>query len=49
MALLPRHFERLDKPHNHSAILRSCDAVEVLEAHRVSLPGSSPSMTAPAT
>ena len=28
-------LERVDKPHNFSAILRSCDAVGVLEAHVV--------------
>lgn len=32
-------LEQVDKPHNLSAILRSCDAVGVLEAHVVSLPG----------
>jgi tRNA (guanosine-2'-O-)-methyltransferase len=32
-------MEQVDKPHNVSAILRSCDAVGVLEAHVVSLPG----------
>ena len=32
-------LEAVDKPHNLSAILRSCDAVGVLEAHVVSLPG----------
>ena len=32
-------LEQVDKPHNLSAILRSCDAVGVLEAHLVSLPG----------
>jgi tRNA (guanosine-2'-O-)-methyltransferase len=32
-------LEHVDKPHNLSAILRSCDAVGVLEAHVVSLPG----------
>ncbi len=30
-------LERVEKPHNLSAILRSCDAVGVLEAHSVSL------------
>jgi tRNA (guanosine-2'-O-)-methyltransferase len=30
-------LEHVDKPHNLSAILRSCDAVGVLEAHAVSL------------
>ncbi|MFM8524364.1 MAG: tRNA (guanosine(18)-2'-O)-methyltransferase TrmH [Cyanobacteriota bacterium] len=32
-------LEQVDKPHNLSAILRSCDAVGVLEAHVISLPG----------
>ena len=32
-------MEQVDKPHNLSAILRTCDAVGVLEAHVVSLPG----------
>ena len=32
-------LEQVDKPHNLSAIIRSCDAVGVLEAHVVSLPG----------
>jgi len=32
-------MEAVDKPHNLSAILRTCDAVGVLEAHVVSLPG----------
>ena len=31
--------EHVEKPHNLSAILRSCDAVGVLEAHAVSLSG----------
>ena len=35
-------LEQVDKPHNLSAILRSCDAVGVLEAHSVSLPGRTP-------
>jgi tRNA (guanosine-2'-O-)-methyltransferase len=35
-------LEHVDKPHNLSAILRSCDAVGVLEAHSVSLPGRTP-------
>ncbi len=34
-------IEHVDKPHNLSAILRSCDAVGVLEAHAVSLSGRS--------
>ena len=32
-------LEHVDKPHNLSAILRTWDAVGVLEAHVVSLPG----------
>ena len=32
-------MERVHKPHNLSAILRSCDAVGVLEAHAVPAPG----------
>ena len=32
-------MEQVDKPHNLSAILRTCDAVGALEAHVVSLPG----------
>ena len=32
-------LEHVDKPHNLSAILRSCDAVGVMEAHVVSLAG----------
>jgi tRNA (guanosine-2'-O-)-methyltransferase len=32
-------LEAVDKPHNLSAILRTCDAVGVMEAHVVSLPG----------
>ena len=35
-------LEHVDKPHNLSAILRSCDAVGVLEAHSVSLKGRVP-------
>ncbi len=35
-------LEHVDKPHNLSAILRSCDAVGVLEAHVVSLKGRTP-------
>jgi tRNA (guanosine-2'-O-)-methyltransferase len=34
-------MERVNKPHNFSAILRNCDAVGVLEAHAV-LPESDP-------
>jgi tRNA (guanosine-2'-O-)-methyltransferase len=39
MADLTVLLERVEKPHNLSAILRSCDAVGVLEAHAVSLQG----------
>jgi tRNA (guanosine-2'-O-)-methyltransferase len=39
MADLTVVLEAVDKPHNLSAILRSCDAVGVLEAHVVSLKG----------
>jgi tRNA (guanosine-2'-O-)-methyltransferase len=35
-------LEQVDKPHNLSAILRSCDAVGVLEAHAVCLAGRMP-------
>ncbi len=35
-------LEHVVKPHNLSAILRSCDAVGVLEAHVVSLKGRTP-------
>ena len=37
-------LEHVDKPHNLSAILRSCDAVGVLEAHVVSLAGRTPTL-----
>lgn len=36
MANLTVLLEKVEKPHNLSAILRSCDAVGVLEAHAVS-------------
>jgi len=39
MANLTVLLEGVEKPHNLSAILRSCDAVGVLEAHVVSLKG----------
>ena len=39
MADLTVVLEAVEKPHNLSAILRSCDAVGVLEAHVVSLAG----------
>ena len=39
MADLTVLIEHVEKPHNLSAILRSCDAVGALEAHAVSLDG----------
>ena len=39
MADLTVLLEHVEKPHNLSAILRSCDAVGALEAHAVSLNG----------
>ena len=39
MADLTVLLERVEKPHNLSAILRSCDAVGALEAHAVSFEG----------
>merc|ERR1711937_87236 len=39
MADLTVLIEHVEKPHNLSAILRSCDAVGGLEAHAVSLDG----------
>ena len=39
-------LEHVDKPHNLSAILRSCDAVGVLEAHAVCLAGLCPNSAA---
>ena len=39
MADLTVLVEHVEKPHNLSAILRSCDAVGVLEAHAVSFSG----------
>lgn len=42
MADLTVLLEQVDKPHNLSAILRSCDAVGVLEAHAVCLKGRMP-------
>ncbi|MFM7087291.1 MAG: tRNA (guanosine(18)-2'-O)-methyltransferase TrmH [Cyanobium sp.] len=42
MADLTVVLEHVDKPHNLSAILRSCDAVGVLEAHVISLAGRVP-------
>jgi tRNA (guanosine-2'-O-)-methyltransferase len=42
MADLTVVLEHVDKPHNLSAILRSCDAAGVLEAHAISLRGRVP-------
>ena len=39
MADLTVLLEHVEKPHNLSAILRSCDAVGALEAHAVSFDG----------
>jgi tRNA (guanosine-2'-O-)-methyltransferase len=41
-------LEHVDKPHNLSAILRSCDAVGVLEAHAVCLQGRLPTFNSTA-
>jgi tRNA (guanosine-2'-O-)-methyltransferase len=41
-------LEAVEKPHNLSAILRSCDAVGVLEAHAVCLPGRLPTFNSTA-
>ena len=41
-------LEHVDKPHNLSAILRSCDAVGVLEAHVVTLAGRLPTFNSTA-
>ncbi len=41
-------LEHVDKPHNLSAILRSCDAVGVLEAHAVCLAGRLPTFNSTA-
>ncbi|MFM9100432.1 MAG: tRNA (guanosine(18)-2'-O)-methyltransferase TrmH [Cyanobium sp.] len=41
-------LEHVEKPHNVSAILRSCDAVGVLEAHAVSLEGRLPTFNSTA-
>jgi tRNA (guanosine-2'-O-)-methyltransferase len=41
-------LEHVDKPHNLSAILRSCDAVGVLEAHAVCLSGRLPTFNSTA-
>ena len=48
MADLTVLLEHVDKPHNLSAILRSCDAVGVLEAHVVSLKGRQPTFNSTA-
>ena len=42
MADLTVLLEHVEKPHNLSAILRSCDAVGALEAHAVSFEGRRP-------
>ncbi|MCP9926378.1 tRNA (guanosine(18)-2'-O)-methyltransferase TrmH [Cyanobium sp. CH-040] len=41
-------LEQVEKPHNLSAILRSCDAVGVLEAHAVCLEGRLPTFNSTA-
>ena len=41
-------LEHVEKPHNLSAILRSCDAVGVLEAHAVCLEGRLPTFNSTA-
>jgi tRNA (guanosine-2'-O-)-methyltransferase len=41
-------LEHVEKPHNVSAILRSCDAVGVLEAHAVCLEGRLPTFNSTA-
>ena len=41
-------LEHVEKPHNLSAILRTCDAVGALEAHVVSLPGRLPTFNSTA-
>ncbi|MEB3349695.1 MAG: tRNA (guanosine(18)-2'-O)-methyltransferase TrmH, partial [Cyanobacteriota bacterium] len=41
-------LEHVEKPHNLSAILRSCDAVGVLEAHAVCLSGRLPTFNSTA-
>ena len=42
MANLTVLIENVEKPHNISAILRSCDAVGVLEAHAICKEGKTP-------
>jgi tRNA (guanosine-2'-O-)-methyltransferase len=48
MADLTVLLEHVEKPHNLSAILRSCDAVGVLEAHAVCLGGRLPTFNSTA-
>ncbi len=48
MADLTVLLEHVQKPHNLSAILRSCDAVGVLEAHAVCLQGRLPTFNSTA-
>ena len=48
MANLTVLLEHVHKPHNLSAILRSCDAVGALEAHAVNLPGRLPTFNSTA-
>ena len=48
MADLTVLLEHVEKPHNLSAILRSCDAVGVLEAHAVCLEGRLPTFNSTA-
>jgi tRNA (guanosine-2'-O-)-methyltransferase len=48
MADLTVILERVEKPHNLSAILRSCDAVGALEAHAICRAGSLPTFNSTA-
>jgi len=48
MADLTVLIEHVEKPHNISAILRSCDAVGVLEAHTVTIDGTTPTFNSTA-
>ncbi|MFN9659107.1 MAG: tRNA (guanosine(18)-2'-O)-methyltransferase TrmH [Cyanobacteriota bacterium] len=48
MANLTLLAEQVEKPHNLSAILRTCDAVGVLEAHAVCRQGRLPMFNSPA-
>ena len=48
MADLTVLLEHVEKPHNLSAILRSCDAVGVLEAHAVNYSGRLPTFNSTA-